>query len=269
VLREVVVHNQRVLPVVAEVLTHRGSRVWCDVLKRSRVIGGRRDHDGVFHRARLLQLVDQGRHRGLLLADRDVDAVHVQTALVDDRVDRNRGLPGLAVADDQLALAAPDRNHGVYGLDAGLQRLFNAFALHHAGRFDFNQAPLVGNDGPLAVNRFTQRVHDAADERAAHRHVGDAAGSLDGVALGDVRIGAGDNRADVVCLQVERDAHRGQLGRGVFGELKQLTRARSLQAVDARDAVADLQHLAHVHHLQLLVKAFQLTLDDAGNFFWS
>jgi hypothetical protein len=43
--------------------------------------------------------------------------------LVDDRVDRDGGLAGLAVADDELALAAADRDHGVDGLDAGLHRL--------------------------------------------------------------------------------------------------------------------------------------------------
>jgi hypothetical protein len=36
---------------------------------------------------------------------------------------RRRGLAGLAVADDQLALAAADRDHRVDRLDAGLQRL--------------------------------------------------------------------------------------------------------------------------------------------------
>ena len=35
---------------------------------------------------------------------------------------RDRGLAGLAVADDQLALAAADRDHRVDGLEAGLHR---------------------------------------------------------------------------------------------------------------------------------------------------
>ena len=73
---------------------------------------------------------------GLLLADRDVDAVErpivrvagrfgrpVEARLADDRVDADGGLAGRAVADDQLALAAADRDHRVDRHDAGLHRL--------------------------------------------------------------------------------------------------------------------------------------------------
>ena len=56
---------------------------------------------------------------GLLLADGDVDAdARLCRLLVDDGVDGDGGLAGLAVADDQLALAAADGDHGVDGLDA-------------------------------------------------------------------------------------------------------------------------------------------------------
>src|SRR3546814_12684808 len=56
--------------------------------------------------------------RAGLLADRDVDALHARRLLVDDRVDRQRGLAGLTIADDQLALTAADRHHRVDGLVA-------------------------------------------------------------------------------------------------------------------------------------------------------
>ena len=100
---------------------------------------------------------------------------------------------GLAVADNQFALAAPDGNNRVHGFDAGLQRLFHAFALHHAGRFDFNQAALVGDNRAFAVNRFAQRVHHAANQRATNRHIGDATGGFHGVAFSDVSVGTGDD----------------------------------------------------------------------------
>ncbi len=48
-----------------------------------------------------------------LLPDRTVNANHVAAALIDDRVENNRGLAGLPVADDQFALSATDRNHRV------------------------------------------------------------------------------------------------------------------------------------------------------------
>ena len=46
----------------------------------------------------------------------------------------DRGLAGLAVADDQLALAAADRHHAVDRLEAGLHRLAHRLAIHDAGR---------------------------------------------------------------------------------------------------------------------------------------
>ncbi len=69
-------------------------------------------------RALLQHLHELGDGRALL-ADGDVDAVEllllgaaldVQRLLVEDRVERHGGLAGLAVADDQLALAAADRD---------------------------------------------------------------------------------------------------------------------------------------------------------------
>lgn len=68
----------------------------------------------------LLDLCDGGP----LLADGDVDAVEllllivgvVEALLVDDGVDGHGSLASLPVADDQLALAAPDRHQRVDGL---------------------------------------------------------------------------------------------------------------------------------------------------------
>ena len=68
----------------------------------------------------LPQRLDHGGDRRFLLADRHVDADDVFLALVDDRVHRDGGLAGAAVADDQLALAAADGRHRVDGLDARL-----------------------------------------------------------------------------------------------------------------------------------------------------
>src|SRR5579885_3563663 len=63
------------------------------------------------------------RQRRALLPDAAVNANHVAALLVDDRVQNDRGLSGLAVADDQLPLPAPNRNHRIDGLNARLQRL--------------------------------------------------------------------------------------------------------------------------------------------------
>src|SRR5664280_1974239 len=83
-----------------------------------------------------------------LLADADIDAADLLRRiaglpvglLVDDRVDRNRGLPGLPVTDDELTLATADGDHRVDCLDAGLQRLVHRLAVHHAGRLQLKSA---------------------------------------------------------------------------------------------------------------------------------
>jgi len=66
------------------------------------------------------------RDGGTLLADRDIDAVQpdlfvglrIERFLIENGVERDRGLAGLAVTDDQLALAAADRDQRVDGLQA-------------------------------------------------------------------------------------------------------------------------------------------------------
>ena len=84
------------------------------------------------------------RHRagdgGFLLADGDVDADQVFAFLVDDGIDGDGGLAGLAVADDQFALAAPDGDHRIDGFDAGLDRGIHILAVDHAGGDAFDGA---------------------------------------------------------------------------------------------------------------------------------
>src|SRR5262249_44484451 len=142
-----------------------------DVLEAGRVRGGRGYDRRVLHRVGPVQRRLHRGDRRALLADRDVDAADLllrvaavpELLLVDDRVDRDRGLAGLAVADDQLPLAAADRRHRVDRLEAGLQRLVDLLAIHHAGRLQFQRAALVeAGDLTEPVDRVPQRVDHAA-----------------------------------------------------------------------------------------------------------
>ena len=154
--------------------------------------------------------------------------------LVEDGVDRDGGLAGLAVADDQLALAAADRDQGVDGLQAGLHRLVHRLARNDAGRLDVHAAAF-GDAliGALAVDRIAQRVDDAAEQALADRHVDDGAGALDGVAFLDGAVVAEDHDADIVAFEVQRHAL------DAAGELDHLAGLDVVEAVDAGDAVAD------------------------------
>ena len=70
---------------------------------------GDNDH-GVFHGADFFEHGYDLGDRRALLANRNVDALHTQATLVDDRIERNGGLASLAVTNDQLSLATADRD---------------------------------------------------------------------------------------------------------------------------------------------------------------
>ena len=188
--------------------------------------------------------LDGLRDRRALLADRDVDALHALTLLVQDRVDRDGGLAGLAVADDQLALTAADRRHRVDGLDAGLQRLVHRLAADDAGRLDLEAAELgPAAIGPLpsigAPSAFTTRPSSASPTGTERmRPV-----ALTELAFLDLVGLAEHHRADRFLVEVQREAERAAL------ELEQLVDRGVGQAGDARDAVADLEHAADLRRL--------------------
>jgi hypothetical protein len=184
-----------------------------------------------------------GRHAGdggALLADGDVDAADLLlrvagtpvVALVDDRVDRQGGLAGLAVADDQLALAAADRGHRVDGLEAGLHRLVHRLALHDRGGLQLQGAAALGLDLAEAVDRAAQGVDDPAQVSLADRYREHLTGALHRLALLDTAELAEDDRTDLALFQVQRETE------GSVLELQQLVRHRRGKALDLGDTVA-------------------------------
>src|SRR5213083_611713 len=239
VLGEVVVDAERVALPVPEVLPHRDARVRRDVLEGGRL--GRRGHDDrrVLHGARVFENLDHLRHGRALLPD--------------------RGLAGPAVADDQLALAAPDRDHRVDGLEPGLERLLHRPAVHDARGIPLDRPELLGVDRALAVHRLAERVDDAARQGLADRHLGDPVRALDDVAFLDELVVAEEHRADLVLLEVEDHPD------DVAGELEQLTRHRLLEPVDAGDAVADLDDAPDLLQVDLRLVACQLSLENLAD----
>src|ERR1700754_4102423 len=143
---------------------------------------------------------------GHALPDRDVDRDDARVLVVDDRVERDRRFVGLAVADDQLALAAADRDHRVDRLQAGLHRLLDRLALDHAGGLELGRPRPFGVDVALAVERHAERGDDAAEHLLADRDLELTLGALDRVALDDLVPRAEQDGADVVGLEVQREA---------------------------------------------------------------
>ena len=127
-LGEIVIDDQGVHAVVAEEFAHGGTGVRCQELQRGRLRSRSCNDDRILERTLFLQDLHEFRHRGALLPDRHVDAVElarfvvalIAWLLIDEGIKGNGSLSGLPVADDQLALTAPDRDQAVNRLQPGL-----------------------------------------------------------------------------------------------------------------------------------------------------
>src|SRR5690606_6570367 len=142
------------------------------------------------------ELAHDGRDRALLLTDRDIDTFDAARLLIDDRVDRERRLTGLTVADDEFALAAADRHHRVDRLVTGLHGLAHGLTVDDAGRDALDGRHALVLDRTFAVDRIAQRIDDAAEQPFAHRHFENASRRLDRVAFDDVLVFAQDHGTD-------------------------------------------------------------------------
>src|SRR5208282_4683619 len=186
--------------------------------------------------------------------------MHVLAALVDDRIDGDRGLAGLTIADYQLALSPSDHQHRVDRLDAGLQRLLDGLAANDAGRFDLD-APRLGRfDRPLAVDGLTECVDDAAEQAFADRDFGDSAGAFDLVAFLNGLGIAEEHGADVVLLEAQHHPVH------LMGKFEQLAECRVLKSVDSGDTVAARQDAAGFSHRDAALKTLDLIFEDFADF---
>ena len=115
----------------------------------------------------------------------------------------------------------------------------------------------------LAVQRAAERVDDAPEQLVADRDLQEAVGPLDRVALLDVAPGAEQHGADVVGLEVQREA------RDVVRQLEHLERHAVLEAVDARDAVRHREHRADLGEVRLAgVEPLDAALEDGRDLVW-
>ena len=246
VLGQIIKNYERVLPVVHEPLAHRSAGEGGDVLRGGGIGGGRGDDDCVFQGIVRFERSDHAGDIRILLPDPDVDRVErteiripaffpgpVDDGLVDDRIHRDGGFAGRAVADDQLALSAANRNHRVNRHDAGLHWLVDPAALDDAGCDFFHRIEFRGLDRSLSVERLAEGIDDAAEEALADRNLQQLAGGFDLRAFGDRGVVAKDDHADFGVFQVERQAV------DAAGKFQHLIEHRSAETFDARDAVTD------------------------------
>src|SRR5215204_2084221 len=104
---------------------------------------------------------------------------------------------------------------------------------------------------------------NSAGQALADGDLQQAVGALDRVPLDDVLPGAEQHGADVVGLEVEREAG------DVMGQLEHLERLAVLEAVDAGDAVGHGEDGAHLREVGLpLVEPLDAALEDGGDLVW-
>src|SRR5262249_22451218 len=267
-LRQVVVDDHRVHAAVAEIFAHGAAGERGEVLHRRRIGGSRRNNDRIVERAVLLQHLGELHDGRALLADRYVDTIKldllvaggVERLLVENRVERDRGLAGLAIADDELALAAADGNERVNGLEAGRHGLMHRFARNDAGRLDVDAFALARFDRALAVDRVAERVDHTAEQALADRNVDDRARAFDGLPFLDLAVLAEDHDADIVDLEVERHPADAVL------ELDHFAGLNVVESVDPIAAVADRETPPDLGDLRVWAEVVDLLFENCRNF---
>ncbi len=188
VFGKVIVHDKRVLALIAEVFAKRRAGVGRDILQRGGIGGGGGYDNRIIQRTRLFQNVADVLNRCGFLADGDIDTDNIAALLVDNRVQRDSGFADATVADNQLALPSANRHKGVNGLQARLQRLLHRLAIYNTGRARFDIRILSGDNRTFAIQRIADSVDKAAKHGLAHRHFNDLAGASNRRAFLNLRV---------------------------------------------------------------------------------
>mmetsp|Transcript_32863 Transcript_32863/g.79161 ORF Transcript_32863/g.79161 Transcript_32863/m.79161 type:complete len:249 (-) Transcript_32863:28-774(-) len=189
--------------------------------------------------------------------------VVVDVTLVDNGVNSNRGLAGLAITNDKLALASSNRDQTVHRLEARHHRLVDRLPGDNPRGLQLNSAALLGRDWALPIDGVAQSVHNAPEQLLADRNIHNGAGSLDGVSFQDGTIITKDHNTHVVCLQVQ--GHSLESG----AELNHLSSLYLLQPVDTGDTISHRQHTANLTDFLLISEVADTLLQDLGQLGWA
>jgi hypothetical protein len=206
-LGKIVVEDHGVLSAVAEVLTHGAAGVGRKELQRGRVGCGGGNDDGVGHGVGLLEGSHQLGDGGALLADTNIYTNQLLLlglgGLVDDSIDGDGSLSGLAITNDKLTLATSDGDEGIDGLQAGGHGLVHGLAGNNSGRLDLRTGAERRVHGTFAIDGLPKTINDTAQKLGANWHIDDGTSALDDVTLQDGTIITENHNTDVGVLKIE------------------------------------------------------------------
>ena len=167
-----------------------------------------------------------------------VDALHTQALLIQDRVNGNRRLTGLAVTNNEFALPSTNWGHGVNSLDTRLQRFAHRLATDDARRLNFHASNRRIDERTLAVNGLTESVHDASQQGVAHRHRENLPRGANNLFFFDSVHGTKNHGTNGLFIEVHGETY------GSVGKFEELVHLRRWQTRNASNTVAHFHHTA-------------------------
>ena len=138
------------------------------------------------------------------MTDGNIDTDDVLSPLVQDGIDGDGRLARLPVADDQFTLPAADRDHTVDGEDPRLQRLVDLGTIHDGRGRELDRTIFAAGQSREAVERFAERVYDAAEQLFPHPHLDRSPRRISKIAIANLILSRKKNGAHAELLEVER-----------------------------------------------------------------
>src|SRR6516162_8988823 len=231
VFGKIVVNDQCIHAVVHEPFANCGPCKGGKVLVRSGISSWGSNNYGVGHCSRIFEGSDDPGDTGLLLADRDVDAIQRTIVFVAGFL---CGLVEAGIADDQLALAAPDRNHGIDSHDARLYRLAYGSALDNSRRKFFDRIRDIGFNPSFAIDGFAEHVHDPSQQTSADGDLQQLARCPNFVPFFKLCVIAKNDYANFSFIQIQRNPS------DAVTEIEHFVDHRVRKTFNSCDTVADL-----------------------------
>ena len=236
------------------------------ILQCSRVARRSSHHNGIVHRTVLVQGIHNRSYGRTFLANGYINAIYRITCfkigtLVDDGIDGNGCLTGLAVTDNQLTLSATNRYHGVHSLQTGLKRLIHRLAEDDSRCLTFQRHFIKFSAyQSFAIKRRTQRVYYTAQHTLSHHDGSNTLGTLYNEAFLDFIRRAKQHSTHIILFEVHHN------GLDAVVELQQLVGFGIAQPIDTGYTVTDLQYRANLVQLYASVNPFQLLAENIGDF---